>query len=69
MAKEGEVTHSSSWWESTEETGDDRTLPPAGLSTVKLVEGTYVLALKRVEEVSTQLPIIPRGPGGIADAT
>lgn len=30
---------------------------------------SYVLALKRVEEVSTQLPIIPRGPRGVADAT
>lgn len=30
---------------------------------------TYVLALKGVEEVSTQLPVIPRGPGRIANAT
>lgn len=34
-----------------------------------VVKETYVLALKGVEEVSTQLPIIPRGPRGIADAT
>lgn len=30
---------------------------------------THVLALKRVEEVSTQLPVIPRGAGRIANAT
>lgn len=30
---------------------------------------TYILALKGVEEVSTQLPIIPWGPRRIADAT
>lgn len=30
---------------------------------------TYVLALKGVEEVSTQLPVIPWGPRRIANAT
>lgn len=30
---------------------------------------TYILALKGMEEVSTQLPIIPRGPRRIANAT
>lgn len=34
-----------------------------------MVKETHILALKRVEEVSTQLSIIPRGPRRIADAT